>query len=126
MAIIDQFTSGGRLFLAKQGMELLLRIGPRAPFEKVELACLIYDRMVNKNSVQLLINTFKDQQERDNLIHRLKLDQPQDNNNNNHQNALSTSPLRQLSKGNSMGQSTGKITVVNDCMILPEKPREDS
>lgn len=71
--IIDQFTSSGRLFLAKQGMELLVRIGSQAPFEKFELACLIYERMINKNSIQLLINTFEDPQERENLIHRLKL-----------------------------------------------------
>lgn len=74
MLIIDQFTASGRLFLAKQGMELLSLIGPKAPFEKMDLACLLYDRMINKNSVQLLINTFEDPQEKENLIIRLKLD----------------------------------------------------
>ncbi len=74
MAVLDQFTASGRKFLAKQGMELLLRIGPQAPFEKFDLACLIFERLINKNSVQLLINTFDDPQDRDNLIHRLKLD----------------------------------------------------
>ncbi len=42
-------------------------------FERFELACLIFERMINKNSVQLLVNTFEDPQERENLIHRLKL-----------------------------------------------------
>jgi hypothetical protein len=73
MSIIDQFTASGRLFLAKQGMELLFRIGGIAPFEKFDLACFLYDRIINKNSFQLLINTFEDEHERENLIHRLKL-----------------------------------------------------
>ena len=73
LQIIDQFTSSGRLFLAKQGMELLLRVGTAAPFEKFDLACLLYERIVNKDSFQLLINTFDDIHERENLIHRLKL-----------------------------------------------------
>lgn len=73
MTVINQFTTGGRLFLAKQGMELLIRIGNVAPFEKFDLACLLYERIINKDSFQLLVNTFPDEQERDNLIHRLKL-----------------------------------------------------
>lgn len=93
LTVINQFTSGGRLLLAKQGMELLIRVGNRAPFEKFELACLIYDRMINKNSFQLLVNTFEDPQERDNLIHHLK------------QTAPKTTP-----------------NLVKDCIILPEKP----
>jgi hypothetical protein len=56
---IDQFTTGGRLFLAKQGMELLIKIGALAPFEKFDLACLLYERIINKNSFQLLVNTFQ-------------------------------------------------------------------
>ena len=72
-SVIDQFTSGGRLFLAKQGMELLIKIGTLAPFEKFDLACLLYERIINKDSFQLLVNTFPDEQERENLIHRLKL-----------------------------------------------------
>jgi len=74
MTIINQFTTGGRCFLAKQGMELLIHIGNVAPFEKFDLACLLYERIINKDSFQLLVNTFPDEQERDNLIHRLKLD----------------------------------------------------
>lgn len=93
MEIVNQFTVGGRLFLAKQGMELLIRVGKEAPFEKVELACLIYERMINKNSVQLIINTFDDEQERGNLIHRLKLN----------------------------SSKSGTTTAVTNCAILPEK-----
>lgn len=93
MEIINQFTVSGRLFLAKQGMELLIRVGKQAPFEKVELACLIYERMINKNSVQLIINTFDDEQERGNLIHRLKLN----------------------------SSKVGVTAVVTNCAILPER-----
>ncbi len=73
MHIIDQFTSSGRQFLAKQGVELLQRIGQQAPFEKFDLTCLIYDRMLNKNSINMLINTFDDPQERENLALRLRV-----------------------------------------------------
>jgi hypothetical protein len=93
METINQFTSGGRQFLAKQGMELLLRVGDQAPFDKVELACLIYERMVNKSSFQLIINTFEDPVERDNLIHRVK--------------------------GMSKQAGSG---LVSNCTILPERP----
>lgn len=74
LTIVDQFTASGRLFLAKQGIELLQKVAPHAPFEKFDLVSLIYDRMISKESVQLLINTFEDEQERDNLILRLKSD----------------------------------------------------
>jgi hypothetical protein len=73
LQMINQFTSGGRLFVAKQGMELLIKIGALAPFEKFDLACLLYERIINKDSFQLLVNTFPDELERGNLIHRLKL-----------------------------------------------------
>lgn len=73
LALIDQFTCTGRHFLAKQGMELLTLIKSHAPFEKFDLACLLYNRIVNKESYQLLVNCFDDEQERENLIHRLKL-----------------------------------------------------
>jgi len=55
-------------------MDILFKIGNIAPFDKFELACLLYDRIINKESFQLLVNTFEDPIERDNLIHRLKLD----------------------------------------------------
>ena len=73
LSTIVQFTSTGRLFLARQGMDLLLRVGPLVPFEKFDLACLIYEKMIDKSSFQLIINTFDDEHERENLIHRLKL-----------------------------------------------------
>jgi hypothetical protein len=73
LVLIDQFTCTGRYFLAKQGMELLTLVKPYAPFEKFDLACLLYNRIINKESYQLLVNCFEDEQERDNLIHRLRI-----------------------------------------------------
>ena len=37
------------------------------------MACLLYERVLNKDSYQLIINVFPDKEDRDNLIHRLKL-----------------------------------------------------
>jgi len=61
------------MFLAKQGMELIQLIGPYAPFEKFDLACFLYERIMNKNSFQLILNLFEDEQEKDNIVHRLGL-----------------------------------------------------
>eukprot|EP01031_Cornospumella_fuschlensis_P026192 gene26192-31629_t len=72
LEVIDQFTMGDRRFLAKQGMELMFRVSPHAPFEKLDLACLIYERMLNKNAIQLLINTLEDPVERENLTMRIQ------------------------------------------------------
>lgn len=72
LQIVDQFTSAGRLLLAKQGIDLLNKVSDLAPFEKVDLAVLLYTRIINKESYQLIINTFPDPQERGNLIQRLK------------------------------------------------------
>jgi len=71
--IVDQFSSTGRMFLAKQGMELMQLVAPLAPFEKHDLAILLYNRILNKDSYQLIINVFPDKVDRDNLIHRLGL-----------------------------------------------------
>eukprot|EP01038_Epipyxis_sp_PR26KG_P011750 gene11750-15722_t len=91
--IIQQFTAGERCLLAKQGMDLLVRIGSLAPFEKFDLACFLYDKIINKDSFQLLVNTFDDVIEKENLIHRLKLNK----------------------------NPTNKKEVVKNCTIIPER-----
>jgi hypothetical protein len=118
LSTIDQFTSSGRLFLAKQGMELMVRISPLAPFDKFDLACLIYERMINKNSFQLIINTFEDKQERENLIHRLKLNLVSTNTTN----AGGGSPLKTSANATTVTGSNAPTSVVADCAILPERP----
>ena len=72
LGILQSFTAT-RSLIAKQAMELLQIIGNDNPFEKVDLACFLYSVMVNKDSFQLVVNCFEDSEERDNLIHRLKL-----------------------------------------------------
>jgi hypothetical protein len=67
------------MFLAKQGMELMQLVAPLAPFEKHDLAILLYNRILNKDSYQLIINVFPDKVDRDNLIHRLGL-KPEEHN----------------------------------------------
>lgn len=62
-----------RCFLAKQAMELVQFVGPLAPFERIDLAEMLYSRILNKESFQLVVNAFEDRGERENLTHRLKL-----------------------------------------------------
>jgi len=62
-----------RCFLAKQAMELVQFVGPLAPFERMDLAEMLYSRVLNKESFQLVVNAFEDRGERENLTHRLKL-----------------------------------------------------
>ena len=73
LQVIDQFSLDRKL-LAKQAMELLLLIGPLQPFEKFDLAVLLSGRILNTESLQLVINTFEDAAERENLILRLGLE----------------------------------------------------
>jgi hypothetical protein len=61
-------------------MDLVTLISPVAPFEKCDLACLLYTRILKKDSFQLVINSLEDEVERSNLIHRLGLDKKGVNN----------------------------------------------
>ena len=58
-------------------MDLIQLIGPLAPFEKMDLACLLHSRILTPESFQLIVNTFDDKAERQNLIHRLGLNRRQ-------------------------------------------------
>ena len=78
MMKISKFSSG-RAFLAKQCMDLIACIAPLAPFEKFDLACLLYTRVLSKESFQLVVNSFEDEIERSNLLHRLGLDKGANN-----------------------------------------------
>jgi len=70
---IEQFALG-RLFVAKQCIELLQLIRETTMFEKLDLACFLYEHIINKESFQLVINGFGESiEEKDNLIHRLGL-----------------------------------------------------
>ena len=45
MNIVDMFSTS-RYFIAKQGITLLARVGASAIFERLDLACLIYDSLL--------------------------------------------------------------------------------
>lgn len=72
METISQFTEG-RTLLAKQAVELLAVVGADHPFERVELCCALYEKILTKDSFQLLLNQFRDTMDRENIIHRLGL-----------------------------------------------------
>mmetsp|Transcript_22998 Transcript_22998/g.22161 ORF Transcript_22998/g.22161 Transcript_22998/m.22161 type:complete len:358 (-) Transcript_22998:466-1539(-) len=67
-------SSQRKAFMAKQAIDLVMHVTPYLPFEKFDLACLVYTRMLNKDSFQLIVNSFQDVKDRENLVYRLKLD----------------------------------------------------
>ncbi len=73
MRFIDQFTAT-RSFIAKQAMDLIITIGDRAPFDKIDMICLLYDRSLYKDTFQLVVNVIEDKQEKENIIRLLNLD----------------------------------------------------
>lgn len=82
METLKQFTAG-RSLIAKQAMDIIQLIENDAPFEKFELACYLYEQMINKDSYQLVVNCFPDEADRENLIHRLKIKKIASANSNN-------------------------------------------
>ena len=80
MRFIDQFTSS-RFFTAKQAMDLIMAVGDKAPFDKIEMICLVYDRSLYKDTFQLVVNVIEDKQEKENIIRLLHLDKKLDKSN---------------------------------------------
>jgi hypothetical protein len=56
-------------------LKIMRKIGDNAPFEKVELACLLYKKIMHKVSFQLVINSLVDKSDRENLLHRLTVNE---------------------------------------------------
>lgn len=54
-------------------MDIILLVGPLAPFEKFDIACLLYKKVLNKDSFDLVVGTFENLKDRENLQHLLKL-----------------------------------------------------
>ncbi len=63
--------SVGRLFTAHQAANLVRMVQELSPFDAMELAILLYSKLLNPESFQLVINAFEDPSDRDNLCHRL-------------------------------------------------------
>ena len=104
----NQSFTQSRSLIAKQAMEIVQIIGSEDPFEKFEIACYLYDNLINKESYQLVINCFEDEVDRDNLIHRLGI--------NKKAKVLTASSTNQLESGNGLASSRshsngGKIKV---------------
>ena len=69
---IVQFCLGKKL-LAKQAVDLILMVGEREPFERIELALFVYEALLDKGGFQLVLNALEDQIDRENVLERLNL-----------------------------------------------------
>jgi hypothetical protein len=71
LSILKKFAVS-RSFIAKQAIDIMNLVSPHAPFERVECALFFYTNIINKDSFQLVLNTFEDESERENLLLRIK------------------------------------------------------
>lgn len=61
-----------RSFIAKQAIDIMNLVSPHAPFERVDCALFFYTNIINKDSFQLVLNTFEVEAERENLLLRIQ------------------------------------------------------
>ena len=86
-------------------MEIVQIIGREDPFEKFEVACFLYDHLINKESYQMVINCFEDQIDRDNLIHRLGI--------NEKGRIVTTNSANQVANGDELAIPMCTVSTVN-------------
>jgi len=72
---VQQFTVS-RSFTARQAVDLLKIIETSCPFSKVDMAVLLYDRMIQQGSFEMLLNCFDNKEDKENVCHRLGLALP--------------------------------------------------
>ena len=60
-----------RKFDARQALTLVNLIGDISPFDKLEAAIVLYEGVMNKESYLLVLNSFEDDGDRENICHRL-------------------------------------------------------
>ena len=60
---VRQFAST-RQYTSHQGVELLQIMKEVNPFELIELACFLYDNLLNRDSFQMLLNVFNEEADR--------------------------------------------------------------
>jgi hypothetical protein len=70
--IIKQFCLT-RLLTARQAMAAMRLSDPLSLFGRMDTACALYGRMLDPSSFQLIVNTFMDPGDRENICHRLNL-----------------------------------------------------
>ncbi len=63
-------------------MELIAAVGDKAPFDKIDMICLVYDRSLYKDTFQLVVNVIEDKQEKENIIRLLNLEKKMEKNTN--------------------------------------------
>jgi hypothetical protein len=64
---------GDRQLLGKQALELMLLVSPTDPFERIEFACYLYEKLFAKDSFPLVLNLSMESEERVNILMRLNL-----------------------------------------------------
>ena len=62
-----------RRFDVKQAVTVVRMIGDLSPFDKVEAAIIMYRALMNPSSFPLVLDTFPDPADRENLCHRLDI-----------------------------------------------------
>ncbi|RYG54680.1 hypothetical protein EON66_06820 [archaeon] len=60
-----------RTFDVRQAREMVITIGSVSPFDQIEAAVLLYDKVMNKESYPLVLACFDDATDRANICHRL-------------------------------------------------------
>ncbi len=60
-----------KAFDAKQASKLVEAVGSISPFDQVEVAVMLYDSLINKDSFNLVLEVFPEAADRDNICHRL-------------------------------------------------------
>lgn len=63
-----------RRFDAHQALAVVTCLGEVSPFDKVEAAVLVYGALMNRESFHIVLAAFDDQDDQDNVCHRLGLD----------------------------------------------------
>lgn len=71
MTAIETFCAS-RKFTAQQAASLVQVATEISPFEAVEVAVLLHDRMLNPDSYQLVMDVFETDADRENIAHRLR------------------------------------------------------
>lgn len=66
-------TALSRRFDIKQAVKVVTMIGDLSPFDKVEAATILYGALINPTSFPLVLDTFEDPADRENLCHRLDI-----------------------------------------------------
>ena len=69
---VIESNTGDKFLSSKQAMDLMATVALHStPFEQTELACLLYSKILHRDSFQLVVNMFQDPRDRENLVHLL-------------------------------------------------------